>query len=392
LKALLEAKQRGMAVAAPDGSGPLPHNANVIPSQLHQQQTLIEEKVVVQEVIKHTGLTEEQLKEEEKKSHEEIERFRAANEEEKKMMLAQKAMVEQQARMLEQERLAKEAMVNKELEDLTAIQAKIAEREKQLLVGGQHIDAAKKQKQQLKATEQELRLRREQDEKLRLELEEARERELFMVHNYSSKEEELKATNEMLKELWAKLAEKKATLEDLTEEFEMEREDYVDTIRALDRQLRLKNLLVSSFVPPMYVDAIEHKAQWDEYNDCWFIPGMDYAGNHIDRSNVDGVRRREATSLYMEMDGGAGAMGKGAAFDPTRANHKAQDMQARLAALSSMRRGPPVPYFTYGDVGGGEAEHDAGSSTSSSSSSSSGTSMSHRERERVSSGDHRRRR
>ena len=55
-----------------------------------------------------------------------------------------------------------------------------------------------------------------------------------------------------LKKLWIKFTEKKEDLKDLHAEFGLEREDLFETIRALDKQIKLKYLIVDSFVPPNY--------------------------------------------------------------------------------------------------------------------------------------------
>jgi len=61
-------------------------------------------------------------------------------------------------------------------------------------------------------------------------------------------------------------------------EFESEREELVDTIRELDRQLKLKDMVVRCFVPSAYVEIMEQYASYDEFNDDWNIPGMEIAG------------------------------------------------------------------------------------------------------------------
>jgi hypothetical protein len=53
------------------------------------------------------------------------------------------------------------------------------------------------------------------------------------------------------------------------EEFALEREDLVDTIRSLDRQIKLKHLMCDTFVPPKHVDLVEQNAMWDSANDRW---------------------------------------------------------------------------------------------------------------------------
>ena len=79
----------------------------------------------------------------------------------------------------------------------------------------------------------------------------------MLEENYSNAKEELKMKTKKLKKLWIKFTEKKEDLKDLHAEFGLEREDLIETIRALDKQIKLKHLIVDSFVPPNYVEIIE---------------------------------------------------------------------------------------------------------------------------------------
>lgn len=163
------------------------------------------------------------------------------------------------------------------------IQSKIVEMEEQLQRGGQDIERAFQQHQELEETEAQLQERLEEEEKIKRELEEAEERGLIMEKHYQSKQEELQEKTKILKKLWGKFQEKRTALDDLEDEFEVEKEDLINTIRELDRQLKLKNLVLDSFIPPHYVEVIESRSQWDPYNDSWVIPGLEYAGNNIER-------------------------------------------------------------------------------------------------------------
>ena len=55
----------------------------------------------------------------------------------------------------------------------------------------------------------------------------------------------------------------------------------VDTIRELDRQLKLKHLILDSFVPPKYVEEIELASHWDMHSDSWLVPGLELAWNNM---------------------------------------------------------------------------------------------------------------
>ena len=57
----------------------------------------------------------------------------------------------------------------------------------------------------------------------------------------------------------------------LQSEFQREREDMLDTIRELTRQLQLKQTVLSKFVPPDRLAALEKRAVWEEEEGEWVV-------------------------------------------------------------------------------------------------------------------------
>jgi hypothetical protein len=55
----------------------------------------------------------------------------------------------------------------------------------------------------------------------------------------------------------------------------------------LTREIRLRDVVLESFVPLSALQLIEERAQWDAMNDAWHIPGIEYAGNQVRAVNAD---------------------------------------------------------------------------------------------------------
>jgi len=60
-----------------------------------------------------------------------------------------------------------------------------------------------------------------------------------------------------------------------------EREDLMDRIRELTREIRMKHLLIDQFIPPTEYLRIERRAEWDGESNDWVIPNVEYTGNNI---------------------------------------------------------------------------------------------------------------
>jgi hypothetical protein len=67
---------------------------------------------------------------------------------------------------------------------------------------------------------------------------------------------QVEAKTRKLKKVWNKLQMAQAEIRDLTEEFQKEKEDMLDTIRELNKQLKLKQILLDNFVPNHEVEKV----------------------------------------------------------------------------------------------------------------------------------------
>ena len=86
-----------------------------------------------------------------------------------------------------------------------------------------------------------------------------------------------------LEKLIRKVSEAEREVSDLSSEFQREREEMLDTIRQLARQIKLKDLILEGFAPAHKVKALEARAEWDDDN--WRLKPLE---------NID-VRRPHST-------------------------------------------------------------------------------------------------
>jgi len=143
------------------------------------------------------------------------------------------------------------------------------------------MDKAAKQEAQLRRAKLELEKRAEQQEMLKKEVAEKEEERLQLDQQYTSLQQEVEDKTNKLKKLWNKYQAAAREVQDIQEEFQTEREDMLDTIRTLSRQLKLRELIIMNFVPAEESRRLEKRAQWDDESDNWFIPRLELAGNQI---------------------------------------------------------------------------------------------------------------
>lgn len=73
----------------------------------------------------------------------------------------------------------------------------------------------------------------------------------------------------------------KSDLDDIAEVIHREREDLMDRIRELTREIRLKHLIIDQFVPAQEYMRIERRSEWADEIQDWVIPNLEFTGNNI---------------------------------------------------------------------------------------------------------------
>ncbi|XP_045885365.1 kinesin-like protein KIF17 isoform X4 [Micropterus dolomieu] len=111
--------------------------------------------------------------------------------------------------------------------------------------------------------------------------ENSEESENVLLNVYNSIQEEVHAKSQMLVKVQGKLKAAKLEIRDLQAEFEVERNDYLATIRRLEREGQLLHCLLERMVPLVRrdcnysnLDRLKKEAVWDEDSVTWSLPDV----------------------------------------------------------------------------------------------------------------------
>ncbi|KAI8847665.1 P-loop containing nucleoside triphosphate hydrolase protein [Chytridium lagenaria] len=224
-------------------------------------------------------------------SPETIARMQEEIEAEKQALLASKDVVKEEKQRIaaELERRANELESERQAREELAI--KLSALEAKLLVGGMNIaDRVAHQEKELQEAQLAIQEQKRAERELQGRLELKQEIQLQMEENYASLQEEIDVKSKKLKKLWTKLTAAKAEINDLQDEFRNEREDLLDTIRELSRELSLKLSIIENFIPVEEGRKIEKRAQYDDELNDWKLAKF----THINLA--DKVKRPIASS------------------------------------------------------------------------------------------------
>ena len=102
-----------------------------------------------------------------------------------------------------------------------------------------------------------------------------------MYHFVAVSSDEVRVKTQLLDRTKAKLRSAEEDNSDLQEEFEVERQDYLDTIRKQEKLIKLQEQLIATIVPCLRrdcnyynIEKVKGECVWDEDNSQWKLPRL----------------------------------------------------------------------------------------------------------------------
>ncbi|KAI9190363.1 hypothetical protein H9P43_001797 [Blastocladiella emersonii ATCC 22665] len=278
-------------------------------------------------------------------------------EEEKRSILESKDMIESEKQALLGELAARQAEIDGERKQREELLAKLEQMESKLLVGGVNLlDKEVQQREELARQAAELEARKQQQLLIQHQMQQEEEAALQMEEEYNSLQDEAAAKTQKIKKLWSLLMNHKAELKDLTEEYQREREDLLDTIRDLSRELKFKMKLVERFIPDRELHWIESNAEWDEVNEQWHVRFAAHAGNNVRGQRLPSHSHVRHQQLLHSANGGGGSgVARRTGGASVKAGTASSAMGPEPPSCWPLVYPTPEVYLSYERGGGGSA-------------------------------------
>lgn len=244
----------------------------------------IEKVIKIFDVSKLKELQEKNHKEKEEirlkaeKDRQEIENVKMKNEEEKKKLLDKlKEKEEQQQNALD----AKDKLL-KQIEKM----------EKKVVRGSVIIEEVALKEKELVEAKKKLENKKELDSKYTEKLKETEDLIVDLDKKYNSQKEEIDDKTKKIKVLWNKLKSIEAENKELDEFYLSEIDGLQDRRRLLQKEIKLKQMIVEFFVPEKELRKLEMRAVYNDNIDDWTIPNLELAGN-LNRQNKENIPKEE---------------------------------------------------------------------------------------------------
>jgi len=205
---------------------------------------------------------ENKLRERNEQLKAEADRKRA--EVEAQLGLVGEEQAEMMARIDQEEQIAMQEQQRK-----ADLEAKLASMEQNMVKGKQFMEKAIEQEEELRKKQRELKKQQRNEEKLKQQEEQQRNENLQLEEKCATQEEQVSKLTAKLQKLWDKYQKAQQEMIDVQQFNQGEREDMLSMIRDLRQTLKLKTLIMESFVPMKEIQNTHDRAAWDHEEDEW---------------------------------------------------------------------------------------------------------------------------
>ena len=153
------------------------------------------------------------------------------------------------------------------------MQQLVADMEDQLVTGGQALeDKDKEYAKEQRRLQLELEEEQKKQAELLAEKQRAEEEMLEKDKQYNSLQEEVEAQRKIIKRLRQKYRQAKAELNDIEKDQEDKSEEYLDTIRAQEKDLDFLNAVVAMMLKDGEMYKLKEKIDYDFEAGKWKVP------------------------------------------------------------------------------------------------------------------------
>jgi len=238
---------------------------------------------------------------------------------ERKALLEQKNLAEDEKSKVERELQKREKELNKTQDEQKKLQQKLKSVESKLIVGGVNLlEKDAEQQRLLDESAKELEARHQREAELKKKLEEQEAEKIDIEEKYANLKEEAAGKTKKLKKVWTMLMSAKSEMADIQEEHQRENEDLLESVRSASKEDKFLQLVMDNYIPKEYQEMIRQGMIWNEETGEWQLRYVAYTGNNMrklpqspekDKEVVDALDLSGVFLTYnpgIPQDGGSG--------------------------------------------------------------------------------------
>lgn len=201
---------------------------------------------------------------------------------ERKALLDQKNIAEDEKMKVEKELQKRESELSKAQDEQRKLQEKLKAVESKLIVGGVNLlEKDAEQQRLLDESAKELAARHKREEELKRKLEEQEAEKIDIEEKYANLKEEAVGKTKKLKKVWTMLMSAKSEVADLQAEHQRETEGLLESVRSAAKEEKYLQLVMDNYIPKEFQDLVTQNVIWNEDIGEWQLRYVAYTGNNM---------------------------------------------------------------------------------------------------------------
>ncbi|GAB4823122.1 hypothetical protein N2152v2_010168 [Parachlorella kessleri] len=174
------------------------------------------------------------------------------------------------------------AAAEQEQQEKLLLKQRIRAMESKVLRGGENLlDKVEALEAAAVKAEAALAAQRAQQAEQERRIAQLEEATILLEGKYSSVQEEISEKAKKLAKVAQATAATQAQARQMAEECQAERERLLDDMRALTKQIKLKDLVISAYIPTEYQQTILSRCHWEDSQQRWAVTHIEWAGNLV---------------------------------------------------------------------------------------------------------------
>ncbi|KAL4488914.1 hypothetical protein ABPG72_005701 [Tetrahymena utriculariae] len=195
-----------------------------------------------------------------------------------------KKLQEKEKQQLLQQLMDKEEREQKQREQQEKLLKKLQKMQEKVIQGDEIMQKALEKERELNKAQQELQQRKDRERQIAEQIKKNEDLALEINQKYRSQAEEAQDKTKRIKALVGRLKQIEGENRELNDFYGSEIEQLQERRRDLQKELKLKNLILEYFIPEKELERLQLRAIYNEELDEWMYPFIHLAGNLIRNS------------------------------------------------------------------------------------------------------------